>query len=198
MENKIKFLGSTYNEHSRWGLFDSSGICPTLTAAMGMGGGYVPMILKTNNNDKIICKNNEGKMNEEHKIIRVGQISNDGSQYGTVLSEEGVNATLGAGTHGYCNNCIQQKYSIRKLTPKECFRLMNFDDTDFYAAESVNSNTRLYSQAGNSIVVGCLAAIFSQLNIKGITPWNEMSLEEKYELTKINKTDDPGYEKNII
>ena len=53
MESKIKFLGSTYNEHSRWGLFDSTGISPTLTAAMGMGGGYVPMILEIDNMDKV-------------------------------------------------------------------------------------------------------------------------------------------------
>lgn len=90
------------------------------------------------------------------------------------------------------------RYKIRKLTPKECFRLMNFDDEDFYAAESCNSNTRLYSQAGNSIVVGCLAAIFSQLNIKGVTPWNEMTLEEKYELTKVNICDNPRYEQELI
>ena len=95
-------------------------------------------------------------------------------------------------------NCIQQKNQIRKLTPKECFRLQNFDDEDFYAAESINSNTRLYSQAGNSIAVGCLVAIFSQLGIKGITPWNKMTLEEKYNLTQINKCDNPGYEQDLL
>lgn len=42
---------------------------------------------------------------------------------------------------------------IRKLTPKECFRLMGFSDDDFEKAEKVNSNTQLYKQAGNSIVV---------------------------------------------
>lgn len=52
---------------------------------------------------------------------------------------------------------------IRKLTPKECFRLMGFDDEDFYKAEAVNSNTQLYKQAGNSIVVDVLEAIFTNL-----------------------------------
>lgn len=42
---------------------------------------------------------------------------------------------------------------IRKLIPKECFRLMGFSDEDFEKAEAVNSNTQLYKQAGNSIVV---------------------------------------------
>ena len=52
---------------------------------------------------------------------------------------------------------------IRKLTPKECWRLMGFDDTDFEKAEAVNSNTQLYKQAGNSIVVNVLEAIFNKL-----------------------------------
>ena len=52
---------------------------------------------------------------------------------------------------------------IRKLTPKECWRLMGFDDTDFEKAEKVNSNTQLYKQAGNSIVVDVLENIFIEL-----------------------------------
>lgn len=54
-------------------------------------------------------------------------------------------------------------YRIRKLTPKECWRLMGFDDTDFVKAEAVNSNTQLYKQAGNSIVVDVLEALFINL-----------------------------------
>lgn len=49
---------------------------------------------------------------------------------------------------------------VRKLTPKECWRLMGFDDTDFEKAEAVNSNTQLYKQAGNSIVVNVLEELF--------------------------------------
>ena len=56
----------------------------------------------------------------------------------------------------------RQKYAIRKLTPLEVFRLMNFSDEDFEKAKAVNSNSQLYKQAGNSIVVACLIAIFSQ------------------------------------
>lgn len=52
---------------------------------------------------------------------------------------------------------------IRKLTPKECWRLMGFDDADFEKAQKVNSNTQLYKQAGNSIVVNVLMAIFDRL-----------------------------------
>lgn len=52
---------------------------------------------------------------------------------------------------------------IRKLTPKECWRLMGFDDADFDKAEKVNSNTQLYKQAGNSIVVNVLEKILANL-----------------------------------
>ena len=52
---------------------------------------------------------------------------------------------------------------IRKLTPKECWRLMGFDDEDFEKASRVNSNTQLYKQAGNSIVVNVLISILKEL-----------------------------------
>lgn len=52
---------------------------------------------------------------------------------------------------------------IRKLTPKECWRLMGFDDKDFDKARKVNSDSQLYKQAGNSIVVNVLEAIFREM-----------------------------------
>lgn len=52
---------------------------------------------------------------------------------------------------------------IRKLTPKECWRLMGFDDESFSRAEKKVSNSQLYKQAGNSIVVDVLMAIFKKL-----------------------------------
>lgn len=107
------------------------------------------------------------------KIEKVGQISSDGSQYGTVISDSGLSSTLQAGTHGYANNVIATNYRIRKLTPKECWRLMAFTDEDFHKAEAVNSNTQLYKQAGNSIVVTVLEAMFRQMNIQGVPTWNE-------------------------
>ena len=61
------------------------------------------------------------------------------------------------------NAVLEANYRIRKLTPKECWRLMGFSDEDFAAAEQVNSNTQLYKQAGNSIVKNVLVAIISQL-----------------------------------
>ena len=57
---------------------------------------------------------------------------------------------------------------IRNLTPKECFRLMGFDDADFEKAEAVNSNNQLYKQAGNSIVVPVVEYIIKALHDCGV------------------------------
>ena len=57
----------------------------------------------------------------------------------------------------------EKKVRIRKLTPRECFRLMGFDDEDFEKAQKVNSDTQLYKQAGNSIVVQVLESIFREM-----------------------------------
>jgi len=65
---------------------------------------------------------------------------------------------------------------IRKLTPKECWRLMGFDDSDFDKAFKVNSNTQLYKQAGNSIVVNLLEAILYNLLVEPSTK-NENIIE---------------------
>ena len=81
----------------------TDGICPTLTEAMGMGGGQVPV-----------------------------------HTYGV---------------------------RIRKLTPRECWRLMGFLDEEFDRVHGV-SNSQLYKQAGNSIVVNVLSALLSQLFYK--------------------------------
>lgn len=52
---------------------------------------------------------------------------------------------------------------IRKLTPRECWRLMGFTDEDYDKASKVNSNTQLYKQAGNSICVPVIEHIIKQM-----------------------------------
>ncbi len=68
---------------------------------------------------------------------------------------------------GFSNNnlypAVSDNLRIRKLTPLECWRLMGFDDEDFYKAEKVCSNTQLYRQAGNSIVVDVLVYLFKEI-----------------------------------
>ena len=62
---------------------------------------------------------------------------------------------------------VLENLRIRKLTPKECWRLMGFSDSDYEKASKCNSNTQLYKQAGNSIVVNVLEAILKNLLLEG-------------------------------
>lgn len=59
---------------------------------------------------------------------------------------------------------VETQYRIRKLTPKECWRLMGFTDQDFEKAKAAGvSNSQLYKQAGNAIVKQVLMAIFKEM-----------------------------------
>lgn len=104
---------------------------------------------------------------------RRGRVQNGGDVTPTITAEGSENI-----------NYIETEYRIRKLTPKECWRLMGYTDEDFDKALSVNSNTQLYKQAGNAIVKQVLMAIFSQLNIKGVKAWNDMTETEKRDIIK--------------
>lgn len=77
---------------------------------------------------------------------------------------------------------MRKHYRIRKLTPRECFRLMGVPEKDLQKMLDINSNTQCYKQAGNSIVVPALMALFSQMNIDGVKSWNEMSEDKIYEM----------------
>lgn len=101
-----------------------------------------------------IC-GNSALRNGKKIIERIGQISSDNSQCGTIS----------VGCHGYANSHIYTQYRVRKLTPKECGRLMGVDDTVICSMNKVLSKSKLYQCFGNAIVVDVLCAIFSQLEI---------------------------------
>lgn len=185
MERKLGNIFGFQGGNYAGNVYDKDFECPTLNTMQG--GCKQPMIVAmrgrnpTNPSDRTpgieteqrLEPNTHGTCNTltsvqkdnlvMESVNKVGQISSDNSQYGTVLSENVLCSTLQAGTHGYANNCIQTQYRIRKLTPRECWRLMNFSDEDFEKAAEVNSNTQLYKQAGNSIVKNVLVAILGQM-----------------------------------
>ena len=81
-----------------------------------------------------------------------------------VLNPEGISTTINAQSNNSLQKIKEPSLRIRRLTPLECWRLMGFDDDDFYKAQATgNSNTQLYKQAGNSIVVNVLEKIFNKL-----------------------------------
>ena len=84
---------------------------------------------------------------------RRGRVQQDGDITPTITAEGSENI-----------NYIETEYRIRKLTPKECWRLMGYTDEDFEKAHNAGvSNSQLYKQAGNAIVKQVLMAIFSQM-----------------------------------
>lgn len=185
------------------------GISPALTAAMGMGGGQTPIFAEksvtavdeqnmrirtdtvgTLTTDGSTPKHNNRVLEIERSdcVAKIGQVSSEGSQCGSVYSDDGNMPTLTAGTHEDANSRICTEYRIRKLTPIECWRLMDFSDEDFHKAESVNSNTQLYKQAGNSIVVNVLVAILGQLFA---------GKEDVYKDCKVKREDANFFEENV-
>ena len=82
-----------------------------------------------------------------------------------VSSDDGVSPTLTTRPEGFKTAIlpVSKDLRIRKLTPKECWRLMGISDDDFAKAQEVNSNSQLYKQAGNAIVVDVLEALFESM-----------------------------------
>lgn len=132
---------------------NSQGICNTLTS-----------VTKDNLVMERKCISTKGKENDVASTILSGY--------------ERPNMTGFNADNGVLES-VNTQYRIRKLTPRECYRLMAVPEKDIDKMLEVNSNTQCYKQAGNSIVVNCLIAIFSQMRIQGIPRWNE-GLSEKY------------------
>lgn len=98
----------------------------------------------------------------EPKIEVIGNYSPSSHDASRIVSSDGLAPTVKE-NHGTVT-ATNVGLRIRKLTPKECFRLMGFDDADIdVLIDNGISNTQLYKQAGNSIVVNVLEAIFDNL-----------------------------------
>lgn len=91
----------------------------------------------------------------EPKIIQRGHGYNQGGEHDTA-------PTLTSNSWQE-NNHLLNGIHIRKLTPRECWRLQGFPDWAFDRAQAVNSNSQLYKQAGNSVTVNVIEAIARRL-----------------------------------
>lgn len=74
--------------------------------------------------------------------------------------QDGISNTI---TTVQKDNLLKDGFRIRKLTPRECWRLQGFPDWAFDKAQEVNSNSQLYKQAGNSVTVNVIKAIAERL-----------------------------------
>ena len=124
---------------------------------------------------KVLVEENGGKKEMEDGCIQTGILNgghwdNEYEINRRVYSSEGISPTLittgaskGAKIEESVENDDKGSIRIRRLTPLECYRLMGFDEEDFRKAAKVCSESQLYKQAGNSIVVDVLEAIFRNL-----------------------------------
>lgn len=113
-----------------------SELCPTLTNRMGTGGNNVPMV-----------EGNASKYED--------------SQAGKVYNENGCSPVINAGTHGYSIGNFNIQGKLRRLTPKECFRLQGFLN-DEVNLEGL-SDTQCYRLAGNGQSVNVVEKIFKEM-----------------------------------
>ena len=142
--------GSSYlrNFGSKGKLQDE--ICNTLTSAMGNGGGNTPIIPIKNATQKGYLEATEGDgidLSQPNSETKRGRVQKDKIQTLTTQNNLGVVSDL----------------KIRKLTPKECFRLMGVKDEDYDKVAKNQSDSSLYHLAGDSIVVNVLMAIFKEM-----------------------------------
>lgn len=140
---KVGDLGGSYELASR--VYATQGVSPAITT----NEGYIPKFI-------------EDKARDE--LIQVGALSGFESR-NRVYSVEGIVSTLQTSKEYNCPIIVD--YRIRKLTPLECYRLMDVDDEDAKKMLAINSETQCYKQAGNSIVVSVLAAIFKNMFLGG-------------------------------
>ena len=141
-------------------VYDSTGLAPTLTTNKGEG---VKIIQRAHGYNKggehDIAPTLTSNSYQENNLVKVvdfyNKITKD--EVGT-LTSSGGGSTVRAGSFG-----ITDGYRIRKLTPRECWRLQGFPDWAFDKAQKVNSNSQLYKQAGNSVTVSVIAAIAKEL-----------------------------------
>ena len=144
--NSPRFIGNInrpdFGTGYAGGVWDTNNISPTLTTMQG--GGRQPHIITG-------LVSNKGEKFERETEYGNTLLARDYKGFGN----QAMNAVINIQN----KNCLR----IRKLTPKECFRLMGFNDSDYEAASKVVSNSQLYKQAGNSIVVDVLYYILIEL-----------------------------------
>lgn len=149
-------LPGNHDQNSR--VYDPRGLAPTLSTMQGRG--QEPKIIQkargfNKGAQHSIAPTLSSNSWQENNLVKVvdfyNKITKD--EVGT-LTSSGGGSTVRAGSFG-----ITDGYRIRKLTPRECWRLQGFPDWAFDKAQEVNSNSQLYKQAGNSVTVNVIEAI---------------------------------------
>lgn len=185
-ELKVREIGNlnpTFESQGR--VYDKNELCPTLRTFQG--GGLQPKVIEETKcvgglTDSLWGGKQHHQQDRVYKcdiaLAEPANIPGGSYKYIVAMRSRGENneQQLEPNTQGVVNalttvqkdNLVMEtpRYRIRKLTPRECWRLMGYTDEDFDRAAKVNSNTQLYKEAGNAIVKQVLMAIFRQMKPK--------------------------------
>lgn len=146
IENEIKQFGVLQPNYNQSGVvYEIDGISPTIRAYQG--GNLEP---------KIRVKEATKQGYQEAEIGDSVNLSHPNSKTRRGRVGKQIANTL---LTGESQGVVEPDFRIRKLTPRECWRLQGFPDWAFDKAQEVNSNSQLYKQAGNSVTVNVIAAI---------------------------------------
>ena len=153
VENEIKKYGTIQPNYNQSGVvYDTDGIAPTIRAYQG--GNLEP---------KIRVKEATKQGYAEAEIGDSVNLSHPNSKTRRGRVGKQIANTL---LTGESQGVVEPDFRIRKLTPRECWRLQGFPDWAFDKAQEVNSNSQLYKQAGNSVTVNVITAIAKELEWK--------------------------------
>ena len=175
-----------FKNTQRGRVYDPEGLAPTLNTVSG--GSLEPKIIEVpcaiasrgrnpdNPSDRTTgspteqrlepnttnCANTLTTVQKDNYILEPKVIDDTVGFYDEPRIYDETVPTLRAERYGLKVTECNPELRIRKLTPKECFRLMGFSDEDFDSIHGI-SNAQLYKMAGNSIVVNVLEEIFKSL-----------------------------------
>lgn len=149
---ELGFMDNGTGKHQSNTVYSESGLSPSITTITGGGTQQIKIA-----ESKIVAMRGRSPDNPSDRSV--------GSPTEQRL-EPNMSGTSNCLTSVQKDNLVlEPKYRIRKLTPRECGRLMGVSDEDISKMAAVNSNTQLYKQFGNSIVVDVMCAMFRNLNI---------------------------------
>lgn len=142
-------------------VYDPNGLSPTLLTMQGGEHTISPTLSNHNRqeNNLLCIREATSKGYAEARIGDSINLSHPRSKTRRGRVGKGLANTLLTGEE---QGVVTSQYRIRKLTPRECWRLQGFPDWAFDKAQAVNSNSQLYKQAGNSVTVNVIEAIAKQ------------------------------------
>ncbi|HFI0326238.1 TPA: DNA cytosine methyltransferase [Streptococcus suis] len=180
MVNDIKVVGTIEPNFNQSGcVYDPNGIAPTIRTMQG--GGLEPKIIQRGHGynqggEHDTAPTLTSNSWQENNLLAIKEATTKGyseAKVGDSVNLSHPNSTTRIGRVGKQvantlltgeeQGVVTPNFRIRKLTPRECWRLQGFPDWAFDRAQVVNSNSQLYKQAGNSVTVNVIEAIARRL-----------------------------------